>query len=265
MTERKVVTVLFCDLVGFTALCEHADPEDVDRLLRDYYTFARDLIERYGGSVEKFIGDAVVGAFGVPSAHEDDAERAVRAGWRLIEGVGEILGPAGEQLAVRVGINTGPALVRLDAGPRSGEGLLVGDAINTAQRLQTLAPPSGLVVGGRTRSLAAAVATYEALPLSALKGKSETVGPWRVTSLSARTGIDLAQRFSAPLVGREVELGVLKGLFEKAVASSTPQFALLSGEAGIGKTRLIFELARDLDERPDLLVTWRQARCLPYG
>ncbi len=264
-TERKVVTVLFCDLVGFTALCEKADPEDIDRLLRDYYTFARDLIERYGGSVEKFIGDAVVGAFGVPSAHEDDAERAVRAGWRLIGGVGEILGPSQAPLAVRVGINTGPALVRLDAGPRSGEGLLVGDAINTAQRLQTMAPPSGLVVGGRTRSLAAAVATYEALPPSALKGKSQTVAPWRVTGLTARTGIDLAQRFSAPLVGREIELGVLKGLFDKAVASSTPQFALLSGEAGIGKTRLIFELARDLDARPNLLVTWRQARCLPYG
>jgi len=264
-TELKVVTVLFCDLVGFTALCERTDPEDVDRVLRDYYAFASELIERYGGSVEKFIGDAVVGAFGVPSAHEDDAERAVRAGWRLIEGVADLPGPAATPLAVRVGVNTGPAIVRLDVNPRSGTGFLVGDAVNTAQRLQTMAPPSGLVVGDVTRSLAENIATFEALVPSKPKGKSKTIQPWLVSGLVSRTGIDLRQHFSTPLVGREVELAILKGLFEKARASSTPQFALISGEAGIGKTRLIFELARWIDEQPDLFATWRQGRCLPYG
>ena len=138
--ERKVVTSLFCDLVGFTAACEQADPEDVDRVLRVYNQMARDIVETHGGIVEKYIGDAVVAVFGVPAAHEDDAERAVRAGLRLVGEAAGLPGLEDGPLRVRVGVNTGEALVSLDVDPASGEGFLTGDAVNTAARLQSIAP-----------------------------------------------------------------------------------------------------------------------------
>ena len=139
--ERKVVTTLFCDLVGFTAMSEGADPEDVDAILRSYHAAARKVIESHGGTVEKFIGDAVVGVFGVPAVHEDDPERAVRAGLRLLEALEGMLRPDGTPLEARVGVNTGEALVRLDVDPLSGRGFLTGDAVNVAARLQAAAPP----------------------------------------------------------------------------------------------------------------------------
>ena len=151
--ERKVVTALFCDLVGFTSLSESADPEDVNTMLDAYSAMVRAQIENHGGIVQKFIGDAVVGVFGVPAAHEDDPERAVRAGLRIVEAAEELEAVGGAPLRLRVGINTGEALVRLDVNPGSGEGFLTGDAINTASRLQGVAPEMGVAVG---------VATYEA-------------------------------------------------------------------------------------------------------
>ena len=135
VTERKVVTTLFADLVGFTALGERQDAEDIDAALRAYFELARSVIERYGGAVEKFIGDAVVGLFGVPLAHEDDGERAVRAALEILARMRELPSVGAERLQVRAGVNTGPALVRLDVLPHSGEGMLVGDAVNTAARL----------------------------------------------------------------------------------------------------------------------------------
>ena len=147
------MTCLFCDLVGFTASSEAADPEDVDRMLTAYAEMARALIEAHGGTVEKFIGDAVVGVFGVPVAHEDDPERAVRAGFRIVEGAEELQAVGGEPLRLRVGINTGEALVRLGASAGLGERLLSGDAINTASRMQSVAPEKGVAVG---------LATFEA-------------------------------------------------------------------------------------------------------
>src|SRR5215210_4099198 len=137
--ERKVVTSLFCDLAGFTASSEAADPEDVDRMLAAYSAMAQAQIESHGGVMEKFIGDAVVGVFGAPVAHEDDPERAVRAGLRIVEGAAELEGVGGGPLRLRVGVNTGEALVRLGASAGSGERLLVGDAINTAARIQSAA------------------------------------------------------------------------------------------------------------------------------
>jgi class 3 adenylate cyclase len=145
--ERKVVTCLFCDLVGFTASSEAADPEDVDRMLTAYAEMARVLIESHGGTVEKFIGDAVVGVFGAPVAHEDDPERAVRAGLRIVDGASELQTVGGAPLRLRVGINTGEALVRLGASAGLGERLLAGDAINTASRIQSVAPELGVAVG----------------------------------------------------------------------------------------------------------------------
>ena len=262
--ERKVVTTMFCDLVDFTGLCEQADSEDVDRLLRTFYAVARNAIEIYGGVVEKFVGDAVVGVFGVPAAHEDDAERAVHTALRLRERLAELPQIAGRTQQVRVGINTGVAVVRLDVLPGSGEGFLVGDAVNTAARLEQLAPPMGIVVGERTHRLTERRIVYEALKPATLKGKRAAAKCWLVRGPVSRMGADPRQRFPAALVDREVELGVLRGLLKKVRTSSRPQFVLVTGEAGIGKSRLVFELLRYIDSRP-AIVRWRQGRCPAYG
>ena len=262
--ERKVVTSLFCDLVGFTALSEGADPEDVDRLLRSYNALARRIVESYGGVVEKFVGDAVFAVFGVPVVHEDDPERAVRAGLKIVERIGGLRGIADKPVRVRIGINTGEALVNLHVAPTSGEGFLTGDAVNVAARLQAVAPPMGVVVGESTHALTSRVIVYEELETVALKGKSAPVRAWWAKSTRARTGARGAGDFSTPLIGRERELATLTRLLDEAVGASTSRFLLLVGEPGIGKTRLVAEFANRLDERPQL-VTWRQGRCLPYG
>ena len=186
--ERKVVTSLFCDLVAFTAMSEAADAEDVDALLRSYHAAARKVIESHGGAVEKFIGDAVVGVFGVPAVHEDDPERAVRAGLRIVQALEGTTRPDRSPLEVRVGVNTGEALVRLDVTPGSGEGFLTGDAVNTAARLQAAAPPGGVVVGELTHALTEKAFVYEALESLALKGKSESVNAWLVKEPRSRAG-----------------------------------------------------------------------------
>ncbi len=262
--ERKTVTTLFCDLVGFTAMSEAADPEDVDRLLGEYFARATKVIESHGGTVEKFIGDAVVGVFGVPAAHEDDPERAVRAGLRIVQALEGMTRPDDSPLQVRVGVNTGEALVRLDVEPLSGRGFLTGDAVNVAARLQAAAPPGGVVVGALTHELSVATIVYEELPPVTAKGKSEPVTAWRARAPIARRAAGLDRALLSPLVGRAVELAQLTALIDGAVASSTPRFALLVGEPGIGKCRLIAELAETIDRRSEM-ATWRQGRCLPYG
>jgi class 3 adenylate cyclase len=187
--ERKVVTTLFCDLVAFTAMSEAADPEDVDAVLRSYHAAARKVIESYGGTVEKFIGDAVVGVFGVPAVHEDDPERAVRAGLRIVQTLEGMSRPDGSALEVRVGVNTGEALVRLDVDPLSGRGFLTGDAVNTAARLQAAAPPGGVVVGEATHSLTEKAFHFETLDPLTLKGKAEPVPAWLAKQPRARSGL----------------------------------------------------------------------------
>ena len=180
-----MVTSLFCDLVASTAMAEAADPEDVSKVLRRYFSAASRSIEAFGGTVEKFIGDAVVGAFGVPAAHEDDPERAIRAGLRIIEAVAGLTRPDGSPLQVRVGINTGEALVRLDITAGSGQGFLTGDAVNTAARIQSVAPLMGVAVGRRTYEATKPVFDFAELEPVAVKGKSaavevwEAVAPWR--------------------------------------------------------------------------------------
>src|SRR5712692_9057174 len=149
--ERKVVTVLFCDLVGFTAASDRADPEDVRARIRPYHARLRSEIERFGGTVEKFIGDAVMAVFGAPLAHEDDAERAVRAGLRILEAIGDLNeAEPGLSLQVRVGINTGEAVVSLGARPEEGEGIVTGDVVNTASRSQGAAPVNAVAVSEQT-------------------------------------------------------------------------------------------------------------------
>ena len=262
--ERRIVTTLFCDVVDFTAACEAADPEDVDRALRAYAALARRCVESFGGVVEKYIGDAVVAVFGVPQAHEDDPERAVHAALRIVNAAESLPSLAERPVRVRIGVNTGEALVRLDVDPSSGEGFLAGDAVNTAARLQAIAPPMGVVVGDATHSAVGGAFIAEALPMVCLKGKQAPVQPWLVRGAVASLGIDLTARFSTIMVGRRAELHLLDRLWREVVTSAQPRFALLIGEAGIGKSRLVFELARRLDQRPGV-ITWRQGRSPPYG
>ena len=262
--ERKLVTSLFCDLVGFTAMSEVADPEDVDALLRSYHAAARKVIESHGGTVEKFIGDAVVGAFGVPVAHEDDPERAVRAGLRLVERLADMPSIGGQTCRVRIGVNTGEAFVRLDVEPGSGQGFVAGDAVNVAARLQAIAPPMGVVVGEATYALTSNVFDYEPLKPAALRGKSAPVATWLAKAAVSRLGVRPSSARQSRQVGRDGELGYLVSLFEKALGSSSPQVVLILGDPGIGKTRLVSELLAYVDARPGL-TSWRQGRCLPYG
>jgi class 3 adenylate cyclase/tetratricopeptide (TPR) repeat protein len=265
LEERKLVSVLFCDLVGFTASSDAADPEDVRARIRPYHARLRQEIERYGGTVEKFVGDAVMAVFGAPIAHEDDAERAVRAGLRILEAI-EDLNEAdpGLELQVRVGINTGEAVVALGARPEEGEGIVTGDVVNTASRLQGAAPVNGVAVSEETYRQTERVFSYEELAPVQVKGKAEPLQIWRPLAARARLGSDVTRTDSTPLVGRELEKPLLIGTFERAAQQRSCQLVTVVGEPGVGKSRLCAELFRHLEERSGL-VTWRQGRCLPYG
>jgi class 3 adenylate cyclase/tetratricopeptide (TPR) repeat protein len=257
--ERKVVTVLFCDLVGSTARAEGADPEDVRALLSAYHERVRHELERFGGTVEKFIGDAVMALFGAPTAHEDDPERAVRAAlairdWTQEEG----------DLQVRIGITTGEALVSLGARPEAGEGMASGDVVNTAARLQSAAPENGILVDETTyRATERAIDYGEHGPVEA-KGKAEPVPVWEVEQARARFGVDMAQRGGAELVGRREELDLLVNTLARVRREGEPQLVTLVGVPGIGKSRLVYELFNVIATGNELTY-WRQGRALPYG
>jgi class 3 adenylate cyclase/tetratricopeptide (TPR) repeat protein len=258
--ERKVVTVLFADLVGFTGRAEALDPEDIHAYLAPYHAHLRAELERYGGTVEKFIGDAVMALFGAPAAHEDDPERAVRAALAIRDWAVD----QGDELQVRIAVNTGEALVTLDARPGEGEGMAAGDVVNTAARLQAAAALNGILVGEQTyRATAHAIDYQEAEPVMA-KGKSEPVPAWQVVQARSRLGADMAQRALSPLVGRSRELDLLVSTMERVREHSSPQLITLVGVPGIGKSRLVFELFRTVEERPEF-IRWRQGRSLPYG
>jgi class 3 adenylate cyclase/tetratricopeptide (TPR) repeat protein len=263
--ERKFVSVLFCDLVGFTARSDNADPEDVRATLRPYHARLRTEIERFGGTVEKFIGDAVMAVFGAPVAHEDDAERAVRSALRIIGAIAELNEERpGLELSVRIGINTGEAVVALGARPEEGEGIVTGDVVNTAARLQGVAPVGGVVVGQMTYRATKDLVEYEELEPVSVKGKAEPVPIWQAISARSRFGIDVEQGTRTPFVGRDNEFAVLTQTFARAVGEPSVQLVTITGEPGVGKTRLLWELRRYLDDLPDLIY-WRQGRCLPYG
>jgi class 3 adenylate cyclase/tetratricopeptide (TPR) repeat protein len=256
--ERKVVSVVFCDLVGFTARAESMDPEDVEALLRPYHERVRSELERHGGTVEKFIGDAVMALFGAPTAHEDDAERAVRAALAIRDFALE------EDLELRVGITTGEALVRLDARPEVGEGMASGDVVNTAARLQSAAPVNGILVDETTYRATRHVVEHEDVGPVDAKGKAAPIPVWQARAARTRFGVDVAHDARVELVGRERELSIVRDAFGRAVHERVPQLLTLVGVPGIGKSRLVYELrriARDDEE----LITWRQGRCLAYG
>ena len=261
-----MVTVLFCDLVGFTAASEAADPEDVRARIRPYHARLRLEIERYGGTVEKFIGDAVMAAFGAPAAHEDDAERAVRAGLRILEAIEELNDedPA-LALHVRIGINTGEAVVALGARPEEGEGIVTGDVVNTASRLQGAAPVNGIAVSEQTYRQTERVFDYEELEPVQVKGKTEPLALYRPLAARARFGSDVTRTHTAALVGRELEKPLLIGTFERSAQQRSCQLVTIVGEPGVGKSRLCAELFAYIEDRPGQLVRWRQGRSLPYG
>ncbi len=263
--ERKVVSVLFCDLVGFTAASESADPEEVAARVAPYHARTRERIEAFGGTVEKFIGDAVMAVFGAPVAHEDDPERAVRAGLAILEGIEELNAVDGSlALSVRVGVNTGEAVVALDARPELGEGMVTGDVVNTAARIQAQAPVDGLAVGEGT--FRATERVFEYVPLEAIsaRGKAEPVPVWQAVASRARFGSDVIRSMSTPLVGRELEVTLLTKTFDKALQDRAVQLVTVVGEPGVGKSRLVAELFAYIDGL-QRVVRWRQGRCLPYG
>jgi class 3 adenylate cyclase/tetratricopeptide (TPR) repeat protein len=263
--ERKTVTVLFCDLVGFTAASDRADPEDVRARIRPYHARLRREVERFGGTVEKFIGDAVMAVFGAPTAHEDDPERAVRSGLRILEAIADLNEEDAElSLAVRVGVESGEAVVALDARPERGEGLVAGDVVNTASRLQGAAPVGGVLVGPETYAATRRVFDYQALTPVVLKGKAEPVAVFQALAPRARFGADVTRSLGTPMVGRQIDFGIVTGAFQKAVQESTVQLVVVAGEPGVGKSRLVAELGSFVDSWPEQ-VRWRQGRCLPYG
>ena len=264
--ERKVVSVLFADLVGFTGRAEKLDPEDVRRMLSPYHSRVKAELERFGGTVEKFIGDAVVALFGAPLAHEDDPERAVRAALAARDALGE-LNAADPSLGlhVRIGVTTGEAMIALSARPKEGEGMATGDVVNTCSRLQSAAPVDGILVDEPTYRATSAVIEYrDAEPVHA-KGKSEPVPVWEVVAPRTRLGVDIAFKGGAELVGRTDELQLLRDAVSRAERERSPQLVTLVGSPGIGKSRLLFELWSTLDKDSTAIRYWRQGRSLPYG
>jgi class 3 adenylate cyclase/tetratricopeptide (TPR) repeat protein len=259
LEERKVVTVVFCDLVGSTAQAERLDPEDVRAQLSSFHAHVRAELERHGGTVEKFIGDAVVAVFGAPLVHEDDPERAVRAAlairdWAVDE----------DAVDVRIAVNTGEALVTLDARPEAGEGLVAGDVINTAARLQAAAPVNGILVGEPTYRATLRPIEYRQTAAVDAKGKQEPVAVWEAVSARSRFGLDVDLRPITRLVGRRRELDQLLDALARARAEREPQLITIVGVPGMGKSRLVQELSVAVEAEPEL-IRWRQGRSLPYG
>ena len=263
--ERKVVTVLFCDLVGFTARADEADPEDVRAILQPFHALARSAIERYGGTLDKYIGDAAMGVFGSPVAHEDDPERAVRAALEILNGVHQLGGGgAGEPLSVRIGIHTGEAAVALAGGVQEGENV-AGDVVNTASRLQGAASAGSIVVGESTYLATRHAVQYRQLEPVSAKGKAKPIPVW--TPLSIRRLATISDRpAETPFVGRQLELTLVEQTILRSIRQHAVQLVTVVGEPGVGKSRLVGELASSLHQlEADGEPQWRRGRCLPYG
>ena len=263
VAERRVCSVLFADLVGFTPLSESRDPEQVRELLSEYFDAARTVITRYGGVVEKFIGDAVMAVWGTPIATEGDAERAVRAAFDVVAAVaalGERVGAPG--LAARAGVVTGEVAATIGA---AGEGMVAGDAVNTAARVQAAAEAGTVLVDDATQRLAEASVGFESAGEHLLKGKAEPARLWRATRvLSGVGGSQRVDGLEAPFVGRDAELRTVKELLHASAERRTPRLIIASGPAGVGKSRLGWEFRKYIDGLAEAMF-WHQGRCLTYG
>ncbi len=260
--ERRFVSVLFADLVGFTTMSEEEDPEEVRDLLSRYFEAAREVIENYGGTVEKFIGDAVMAVWGAPIAQEDDAERAVRAALGLVERVRQ-LALRGDPLNVRAGVMTGEAAV---TPGRAQEGMVAGDLVNTASRLQSVAPAGTVLVGEATYRATTAAIAYEPAGEQLLKGKAAPVDAWRALRVVARVGGEARNAgLEAPFVGRDEELRLLRDQLHAAEREGKLRVVSVTGQAGIGKSRLAWELEKYLDGLAGPIYYWHQGRSPSYG
>ncbi|HET9718643.1 MAG TPA: adenylate/guanylate cyclase domain-containing protein [Solirubrobacteraceae bacterium] len=263
VAERRLVSVLFADLVGFTTLSEHRDPEEVRELLSQYFDRSRTIIARYGGTVEKFIGDAVMAVWGTPVAREDDAERAVRAALSLtsaITALGEEVGMP--SLRVRAGVLTGNAAVEVGV---EGEGMVLGDTVNTASRLQSIAAPGTVLVDDVTKRASEAAVAYEESGTHRVKGREQPVRAW--TALRVVAGARGSRReagLEAPLSGRNRELQAIIDAGERSAEQSRAELMAVVGEAGLGKSRLLWEFYKYLDGIQEVR-WWMQGRCLSYG
>ena len=259
--ERKLVSVLFVDLVGFTSRSDRADPEDVRDTLQGFHARAKQEIERFGGTVEKFIGDAVMAVFGAPVSHGDDAERAVRAGLRVVHAMDDLNRDRPDSpLQVRAAVNTGEAVVAMGSRPESGEAIALGDVVNTASRLQTSAPPGGLVVGEETYRTTRNVIRYRELEPISAKGKRDPVEAWLAVEPIGAPAERPAT--TAPLVGRSRELAMLDSIWERAAAELRPHLVTIVGPTGIGKSRMAAEIVSRIEATGARSV---RGRCLPYG
>jgi class 3 adenylate cyclase len=257
--ERRVVTVLFADLVGFTSRAEALDPEDVRSMLSRYYARLRADLEAHGGTVEKFIGDAVMAVFGAPVAHGDDPERAVRAALAIRDSLHKMnQADASYDLQLRIGVNTGEAIVAIGSGA-SGEGMVAGDVVNTAARLQTAAPQNGVLVGLETYRATNGRITYEEIEPLAVKGKQEPVRAWLALEAASLGG---ERPHRAPLVGRDSELLVLRRIWEETFEANRPRLITLLGPPGIGKSRLAAEFAAEVEREGGRTLI---GRAMSYG
>ena len=263
--ERRQVTILFADLSGYTAVAERMDPEAVKSLVDRSLKRLGQEVGRYGGTVDKYIGDNVMAVFGAPVAHEDDAERAVRAGLGMQEAMGEIneqLGQShGVSFELRVGINTGEVV----AGAVGDGYTVIGDAVNVASRLQSAGKPGAITVGERTYRATRDAIRYQELEPLELKGKAEPVPAWQATGLLAAQPLRrAAARSESPLVGRADKLELLESLYARCAGEGRPHLVTVIGQAGVGKSRLLLELNRRL-EQSEPPATFREGHCLPYG
>jgi class 3 adenylate cyclase/tetratricopeptide (TPR) repeat protein len=258
IAERRLVSVLFADLVDFTRLAEGRDAEDTRQLLSGYFDLARDVIGRYGGTVEKFIGDAVMAVWGAPVAKEDDAERAVRAGLDLVDAIRR-LGPG---MQARAGVATGEAAVTIGA---TNQGMVAGDLVNTASRLQSVSPPGSVLVGEATQRASSRAIAYEEAGEQVLKGKASPVPAWRALRVVAQVGgRNRSETLEAPFVGRDTELRLLKDLFHATSGEQRARLVSVIGPAGIGKSRLAWEFLKYIDGLVEL-VWWHDGRSPAYG
>jgi class 3 adenylate cyclase/tetratricopeptide (TPR) repeat protein len=258
VTERRIVSVLFADLVGFTAASESRDAEDTRELLTRYFDLARTLITRYGGTVEKFIGDAVMAVWGTPTAREDDPERAVRAALDLVAAVPDL----DPKLRARAGVLTGEAAVTLGA---EGQGMVAGDLVNAASRIQSAAEAGTVLVGESTRRASEAAIAYEDAGLHELKGKTEPVELYRALRVTAgRAGALKSVGLEPPLVGRDRELRLIKELFHAAAEEHKAHLVSVLAVGGHGKSRLFWEFFKYIDGVAEQ-IAWHRGRCLAYG
>jgi len=261
--DRRRVSILFVDVVGFTRLGERADPEALRGLQHDYFTTVRTVVGQYGGVVEKYIGDAVMALFGAPVATENDALRCVRAGLHL-QRVLPVPGPGGPALEFRVGVATGEALVEVANAHDGGQGIASGDVVNAAARLQAIAPPGGVYVDDGTYAATRAAVEYAEQPAQTLRGHSRPSRVW--LAVRARTGrAGTGERELTPMLGREHEHALLTTALHRTVRARVPQLVTIFGTAGIGKSRLVGELDRHAAGLADPPVRWRVGYCPPFG